>query len=234
MKSKRILVVALLMLFFQTVIFGQVPQKGQFQMPAKVDASKIPATYEFSWKYSMEINGKEGKTMVADYFLQPKAGYFAFNMASKRDMLMIMDTKQKLMISSFGSGASKMARASQIPDYSKMTKKQTTASKFKYKPLPNKTIMGYNCKGVEATNNEYVMVFYYTNEAKISFGDLFKSQQDQGASSAFEGYLKPGENALMMSMEAKNLKDKSKSTSMKCVGLQKQAFTFKKADYKFM
>ncbi|MGX7667275.1 DUF4412 domain-containing protein [Flavobacterium pedocola] len=234
MKSRFTLIASVLFMLVQTMAFAQAPQKGQFEMPAKVDASKIPASYAFSWKYSMEIKAKDGKSMIADYFLQPKAGYFAFNMAAKKDMIMIMDTKQKLMISGFGGGASKMARASQIPDYSKMNKKQGAASKFKYKPLPNKVIMGFNCKGVEATNDEYVMTFYYTNEAKVSFGDLFKSQQDQGMSSAFEGFLKPGENALMMSMDAKNLKDKSKSTSMKCVGLEKQAFTFKKADYKFM
>jgi hypothetical protein len=78
------------------------------------------------------------------------------------------------------------------------------------------------------------MVFYYTNEAKVSFSEMFKSQQNQGTPNAFVDYFKPNEKPLMLSMDYKDLKDKTKSMTMKCISLEKKALTFNKSDYQFM
>ena len=51
---------------------------------------------------------------------------------------------------------------------------------------------------------------------------------------AFAGYLKPGEKTLLMDMSMKDLKNKGKVTTMKCISLEKNAYMFNKADYKFM
>ena len=51
---------------------------------------------------------------------------------------------------------------------------------------------------------------------------------------AFSNYFKPGEKPLMMDMTMKDLKNKGKITKMKCISLEKNAYTFNKADYKFM
>jgi hypothetical protein len=136
------------------------------------------------------------------------------------------------MVSCFDKGAKKMAMASKIPDYT--TTGNTKGSKYTYKTLPNKIILGYNCRGIQATNDTSTMIFYYTNDAKISFGDMFKSQQDQSMSKAFLNFFKPEERPLMMSMEFTDLKNKAKKMSMTCVGLDKKAFTFNKSDYQFM
>lgn len=197
----------------------------------KVDPSLIPDSYTFSWKYSMEIQSDKGKAMIAEYFLEPKADYFGFNVNSN-DMFMIMDHKNKIMISTFNQNE-KMASASKMADYSELAKKETENTKFTYKTLPGKTILGYKCKGIEATNNEYVMVFYYTTDAKVSFANMFKSQQNQQMPNAFKDYFKKGENPLTMSMEMKNVKN-GQVTTMKCVGLEKNARTFTKSEYKFM
>lgn len=199
----------------------------------KVNPSKIPNKYSFSWKYSMEMKTTTGKSVVFDYLLEPNSNYYGANMhQSGSEMFMIMDMKNKLTISSFGKGSKKMAMASRIPDYTKTNEEQN--SKFTYKTLPNKTILGYNCKGVQATNSNSTMVFYYTNEAKVSFSEIFRSQQNQNTPDAFKSFFKPGEKPLMMYMEHKDLKDKSKNMSMKCIALEKEAFIFNKSDYQFM
>lgn len=199
----------------------------------KIDASKVPDKYNFSWKYSMEIKTSTGKTMKVDYLLEPNSSYYGANMdRAGSEMFMIMDMKNKLTVSTFGKGGKKMAMASKIPDYSKANEDKDL--KYTYKTIPNKVILGYNCKGIQATNTKTVMVFYYTNEAKVSFSEMFKSQQNQGLSDVFASFFKSGEKPLMMSLEYKGLTDKSKNMTMQCVSLDKKSFTFNKSDYQFM
>jgi hypothetical protein len=202
----------------------------------RVDASVVPNSYVFSWKYVMEIKSDEGKAMNADYLLEPNASYFGFNVGQDegQSMLMIMDTKNRITVSCFGSGKDKMASASKMADYSEMAKREGEKSKFTYKALPNKIFLGYNCKGIQATNDEYDIVFYYTNEAKVSFGDMFKNQKNWKMPDALAGYFKPDEKTLLMDMNMKDLKNKGKVTTMKCISLEKNAYIFNKADYKFM
>jgi hypothetical protein len=116
----------------------------------KVDVSVVPDSYNFSWKYVMEIKTDDGKTINADYLLEPEVSYFGFKVGEGKgqNMLMIMDVKNRLTVSCFGDGKDKMASASILPDYSEMANEDAAHSKFAFKTLPNKTFLGYNCKGV--------------------------------------------------------------------------------------
>lgn len=202
----------------------------------KIDASVVPDSYNFSWKYSMEIQNEKEKPVIIDYLLEPNSEYFGFNMGQSNEMLMIMDFKNKLMVTCFDKNKEKMASASKIPDYLEKNKmeKDSIQDKFTYRTLPNKIFLGYNCKGIEATNAEFVMVFYYTNDAKISFADMFKSQQKQNTPDAFKYYFKPGDKPLMMYMNMKDLKHNGRTTIMKCIAVEKNSYKFIKSDYKFI
>ncbi|CAN1558158.1 Domain of unknown function DUF4412 [Flavobacteriaceae bacterium] len=202
----------------------------------KADVSKVPNSYVFSWKYVMEIKTDEGKAMNAAYFLEPNAGYFGFNIGQKKEesTFMIMDAHNRIMVTCFGNAKEKMASASKMPDYSEMENIESEKSKFIYKAMPNKTILGYNCKGIQAINDEYDIIFYYTNDAKVSFGDLFKNQKNKKIPDAFSNYFKPGEKPLMMDMTIKDMMNKGKVSTMRCISLDKSVFVFNKADYHFM
>lgn len=199
----------------------------------KVDASAIPNSYSFSWKYSMEITTSKGKNLNFDYLLQPDASYYGSNMVQgKNSMFMIFDTKNKISISTFGKGDKKMAMASKIPDYSAMTNPKST--KMTYKPIPGKTILGYECKGMQGTNGEATITFYYTTKAPVSFSNIFHSQKSSGIPDVFKDLFKPNEKPLLLEMNYKNSTNEAMSSTMKCVGLQKENFTFNKSDYQFM
>ena len=45
----------------------------------KLDASAVPNSYNFSWKYVMEIKTDDDKAMNMDYLLETDASYFGFN-----------------------------------------------------------------------------------------------------------------------------------------------------------
>lgn len=241
MKNVKFIFSTLLALFVFNVTQAQTAEEAQKKAVEramaygknKVDASQIPAKYSFSWKYSLEIKTDSGKAIDVDYLLEPNSPYYGTSMnKAGSNMFMIMDTKNKLMVSTFDKGAKKMAMASKIPDYD--IKGTTKDSKYTYKTLPNKVILGFNCKGMQATNATSNIIFYYTTEAKVGFAELFKSQQNQNLSGAFSSFFKSGEKPLMMSMEFTDLKKNGKKMTMTCVGLKKEAFTFNKSDYQFM
>lgn len=200
----------------------------------KVDVASIPNSYPFSWEYSLEMQTANEKPMVVDYFLEPNSEYFGFKMRDTNGMFLVIDSKNKWMINTFNQEKSKMAMTSKMPDYTEMAEKADQMNEFTYKPLPDKVIMGFNCKGIQATSADSEMTFYYTNEAKVSFSDLFKAQQKKATPNALKNYFKAGDKPLMMTMTMKDLKNKGAVTTMKCIGLVKKPSEFKKSDYTFM
>lgn len=200
----------------------------------KIDASVVPDLYQFSWEYSLEIQTETEKPIIVDYFLEPNAGYFGLNMGDSNEMFMIMDAGNKLTVTCFDQKGEKVAMALRIPDYKGIVEKENKKADFSYRSLPDKIIMGYNCKGMEAVNEDYVMIFYYTNDAKVSFSNLFQSLQKQKTPDVLQYYFKSGEKPLMMMTSVKDLKKNGAITTMNCVSLEKHAFSFIKSDYKFM
>ena len=146
---------------------------------------------------------------------------------------MVMDSKNKINVATFGKSGQKMAMATKMTDIVAKAEKEAADRKFTYKPLPDKTILGYKCKGIEATDANNVIDFYFTNDAPVSFSDMFKSPAAQKIPNPIAGYFKPGDKPLMMSVDMTD-KAKGTTTSMQCKALEKKAFAFKKADYRFM
>lgn len=235
--KKKILILQTLALLIYLTSWSQTPKVNLKDMmnfsKNKVDASKIPNNYNFSWKYTMQINTSKNKTMTFDYLLEPNAAYYGTTIVqAKNTMFMILDQKNKISISTFGNGAKKMAMASKIPDYSSMTNPK--GGKLTYKSIPGKTILGYQCLGMQASNAECTMTFYYTTKAPVSFNNIFSAQQNSGLPDVFKGLFKSGEKPLLLEMDYQDLKDSKRNTTMKCIELKKENNSFKKADYQFM
>lgn len=169
-----------------------------------------------------------------DYLLNPSAEYFGFKRRETGAVFMVIDCKNKFIINAFNEEKGKMVMAAKMPDYSEMTENGNQNKEFSYKTLPDKIIMGYKCKGTHANSEDYEMVFYYTNEAKVGFSDLFRAQQKQTTLNALKNYFKAADTPLMMTMSMKDLKNKGAVTTMKCVSLVEKANSFNKSDYVFM
>lgn len=242
MKSPKTIFIAFLSLFMSNYIVAQQPTEAQKKAMQnammygknKVDAASIPSKYDFSWKYTLAMKTSSGKEMNIDYFLQPNASYYGANMNQKdSEMFMIMDTKSRLMVNSFNKSGKKIAMASKIPDNIDSSTSANT-KKYTYKKLPNKTFLGFSCKGLEATSSDSKIIIYYTDEAKVGFSEMFKSQQNNSLPAAIKNIFKPGQKALTMFMDYTDLKEKSKNMTMTCTSLKQQSHTFNKSDYQFM
>ncbi|WP_111309954.1 DUF4412 domain-containing protein [Confluentibacter sediminis] len=198
----------------------------------KADPNLIASSYDFSWKYSLKMTSKEGD-MVFDYYLKPGAAYFGFTSATMENMFTVMDNKNKVTTIFMQTQGNNMAMVNKMPDDLDLEEAKDTSASFNFTQLPDKTINGYHCKGVKATNDEYEMVMYFTNEAEVSFDDIYKNQQTK-IPVQLKDYFDPKDKILMISMDMKGLKNKKLDAKMECVGLEKISKDIKKSDYKFM
>ena len=198
----------------------------------KADPSLVAENYDFTWKYSLKMSTKDGE-IVFDYYLKPEASYFGFTSAIMNNMFTVMDNKHHIMAMFMKSEGNNIGMVSQMPDDLDLESAKAESEKFTFETLPEKTINGYRCKGVRATSDEYEMVMYFTNEAEVSFDDLYKNSKTK-IPVQLKDYFNPDDKVLMITMDMKNLKNEKQSATMECIGLEEVKKTISKSDYKFM
>jgi len=204
----------------------------------KVEPSLIPDYYNFSWKYSMLMKTNQGD-ITFDYFLQPGESYFGFNMptmenkAAMGDLFMVMDNGRKITITFIKSDKNSMAMASSMPDDLDFEDTNDKAGDFNYEILPDKKIMGYTCKGVKATSEDYEMTMYFTTEAPVSFNDIYKNKQSN-IPEGLKKYFKENERSLMLEMQMTDRKKSKNNATMECIGLEEVQKQIDKSNYNFM
>ena len=211
---------------FDTNPFGRGPGKQ------KADPSLVANSYDFTWKYSLKMSTKDGE-IVFDYFLKPDVSYFGFTSAAMDNMFNVMDTDNNIMVMFLTSDGNQMGMVTQMPEDLDMEESNAESKKFKFETLPEKTINGYHCKGVKATSEAYEMLMYFTNEAEVSFDDIFKNGKTK-IPVELKDYFNPDDKVLMISMDMKDLKNEKQSAKMECIGLEEVQKSIKKSDYKFM
>ncbi|WP_027125888.1 DUF4412 domain-containing protein [Gelidibacter mesophilus] len=197
----------------------------------KADPSLVASSYDFTWKYSLKMSTAEGE-IVFDYYLKPDAPYFGFTSAMMANMFTVMDNEHNIMAMFMGSDGNNIGMVNKMPDLDIDEVNQET-EKFTFETLPNKTINGYDCKGVKAVNDGYEMIMYFTTDAEVSFDDIYKNSKTK-IPDALKDYFNPDDKVLMIHMDMKNLKNKKENATMECIGLEEVKKSIKKADYKFM
>lgn len=198
----------------------------------KADPNLVANSYDFTWKYTLKMTTKDGD-IVFDYYLKPGAPYFGFTSAVMENMFTVMDNGNKVTAMFMASQGNNIGMVTQMPDDLDLEEAKDESAKFTFETLPDKTINGYYCKGVKATSDEHEMLMYFTNEAKVSFDDIFKNKAAK-MPVQLKDYFNPDDKVLMIYMDMKNLKKKKECATMECVGLEEVSKTIRKSDYKFM
>lgn len=198
----------------------------------KADASLVADAYDFTWKYSLKMTTKDGE-IVFDYYLKPEATYFGFTSATMERMFTVMDNANNVTVMFMETKDNNIGMVTQLPSDLDLDKANDETASFNFETLPNKTINGYNCKGVKATNEDYEMIMYFTNETAVSFDDIYKNKTTK-IPVELKDYFDPNDNVLMMSMDMKNLKNKKLDAKMECIGLEEVQKLISKSEYKFM
>ncbi|MGB7786070.1 MAG: DUF4412 domain-containing protein [Salinimicrobium sp.] len=197
----------------------------------QVSIDEVPAQYDFNWKYNARINTTQGD-MEMIYRLKNKAPYMGVEMHQGTDVFMVMDTKNDLMAMFFESQGSKMLMASRMK-----SKQASSEEEFykdaKIKQIAGKKILGYNCDGYEVETDDHLVKFYITNEADVSFTQMYQYEKSKLPPAIKEEWLKSG-NGLLMEMQMIDKKSPSNNASMVCTGLKKEAMIINKSNYQSM
>ncbi|MBA6153163.1 DUF4412 domain-containing protein [Gelidibacter maritimus] len=197
----------------------------------KADPALVADTYDFTWKYTLKMATKEGE-IVFDYYLKPDVAYFGFTSAMMNNMCTVMDNDQNVMAIFMDSKGNNIGMVNQIPEID-IEDADEASENFTFETLPDKTINGFDCKGVKAVNDGYEMTMYFITDAEISFDDIYKNSKTK-IPDALKDYFNPEDKVLMIHMDMKNLKKEKESATMECIGLEEIHKTINKSDYKFM
>ena len=208
-----------------------------FNMPTQSDAKysvkDLPAAYNFSWKYDVEMQTKKGKSITITYFLEPNASYQGMVMGDiKSDMFMVMDFDKEMMLTLMEAGGSKIGQAMNMPkeDFADAEEK---LGDYEITPLPNQVIAGYNCKGLQMKNKDYLIKYYFTNDVPLTLNGMNKGKEDAKLAKILNG-INVKDPGLMMKMDMTDLRDKKNNMIMECKSVVKSAKIISRADYKFM
>lgn len=209
-------------------------KKGTKETNKKTASKKLPSSYEFDYQYRLTMTTTQGK-MDIDYFLKPNAPYMGTKMNQGVEIFMVMDGDSNTNYMFMNSGGSKIATATSL-NGNDIINSSSRDDDYIITDLPPKTILGYNCIGKQMENDEYLIKMYFTTEAKVSFNDVFKSDNDRFPD-ALKAHFKEGDNTILMYMDMVDKKNKGKKSSsgtMECTLLQPNKFTFSTAGYTLM
>lgn len=196
----------------------------------RIDPAELPASYDFDWQYTLNMDTSQGN-MDMTYLLKEDAPYVGIIMPEMADMTMVMDNEKGHMVMFMNSGGTKMLTATKLDleAAAEGTDMDNPYADIEYQEIAPKEIMGYTCKGYKASTEEYDFTFYVTDEAGISFNDVFSNQKNMPKNFDPE-WLKNG-TGLMMEMNMTDKKDPKKNVTMTCTSIAKKDFSVKKGDY---
>ncbi len=200
---------------------------------AKTSINDLPASYNFGWKYEVQIQTQNNKPMNMTYFLQPNASYQGMLLGDiKSDMFMIMDFDRQLMLTLMEAGGSKMGQIMNIPKNDGESADENFGD-YQTSPLPDQMIAGYKCKGMQLKNKDYLIKYYFTNDVPLNLYGMNRDKKDQKLAEVING-INSKDPGLMMKMDMTDLKNKKNNMVMECKSLVKSQKTISKKDYKFM
>lgn len=196
------------------------PDFSKLANPAgkKVDMSKLPDAYHFSYLYRLKMNTSEGD-IVFDYYLKPNEPYMGAKMDVGMDMTMVFDEGNNVMLTIVNG----MPIATEMdPGETFDDEDLEIYNDYTFTELPNREFLGYDCMGRQMENDEYKFIVYIAPDVEASFGNVFKSDLAK-LPPAMQATAKEYENGLMMYMEMhdkKNKKRKNTSGTMECLAFE--------------
>lgn len=247
MKTKIILSM-MLSLFMSVTIEAQDPTQEILRgiMGGKnKKAENLPDTYAFDWEFktNMELVGKkksDNGVYKMNYFINTNNDYYAIEYENEEikqsggKSIMVLDFKSEAMVILSEYGDQKMAMMSKLKDPLKKKIKDKDRN-YTFKEIGTKSILGYECYGIQIENNKSLATLWFTLDAPVNFSAFFAFSSE----AAPKGFSDPQlfdvlkDEALLMEM---HMTDKKKKQSMKmtAISLEKKRTEFHKKDYDFM
>ena len=207
-----------------------------FAMPntaSKTSVEGLPSSYNFSWKYDVQIQSQNDQPLMMTYFLQPNASYQGMVLGDiKSDMFVIMDFEREMLLTLMEAGGSKMAQAMSFPKNAEESADENLGD-YEISSLLDLVIAGYKCRGMQMKNKEYIIKYYFTNDVPLTLNGMNRDKKDAKLTKIING-INSKDSGLMMKMDMTDLKNKKHNIVMECKSLTRSQKTILKKDYKFM
>ena len=182
-------------------------------------AENLPDTYAFEWEFktNMEITGKKKSKNVnydMNFLLNTNKDYYAMQVDSEEmkkmgSPPMIFDFKSEVLVMFMSMGGQQKAMLQKLKDPASK-KIRDKDRNYTYKEIGTKTILEYECYGMEIENKNSLVTLWFTLDAPVNFSAFFAFSSE----AAPEGFSDPQlfdvlkEEALLMEMEMINKKKK--------------------------
>ncbi|MFN2262023.1 MAG: hypothetical protein ABR595_08175 [Psychroflexus sp.] len=207
---------------------GEIHQKEntnrQSAQKSKQDL-KVRDQYVFHRKIDMEIQA-EGQTMMMETYINENENYSGIKISQGMEMMSISDPENNLSLNLMENAGQKIAQKSKLNQGD-----NEDLGTFEVEDLPDKTIMGYNCKGKRVESEKVVMKIYYTSELGFGFNAL-DTNPDQIPESLKDEFNFEDEY-FMMSMDMTVKSGEKIDAKMRCKNIEKVELTYNISDYKF-
>ncbi len=196
------------------------PDFSKLTNPAgkKVDMSKLPDAYHFTYLYRLKMTTSEGD-IDFDYYLNPDESYMGAKINMGMDMSMVFDEGNNVLLT-FVNG---MPIATELDSGEAFDDEDLDIyNDYTITELPNREFLGYDCIGRQMENDEYKFIMYIAPDVEAGFGNVFKTDLAK-MPPAMQATAKEYENGLMMYMEMhdkKNKRKKNTSGTMECLAFE--------------
>lgn len=208
---------------------------------SNVDPSSLPKSYEFDWRYTLEMSHEKGD-MKFHYFLSEGGGAFGSRPEMTQganamsNMLMIIDPTLSLTTILMNNGGRKTGTVMSNPDVVREAAQDSSLSDYEFKEIGTKQILGFTCQGFQMENEDTRMIMYVAFDTPVSFNSLYSGSNSKQMPKGFDSRWldKIGDNSLMMEMDFHNKKKQKQRVKMSCVALEKEPLLIDVSQYEFL
>jgi hypothetical protein len=197
-----------------------------------VDPSEIPAGYDFDWEYTLKMNTSQGE-MDMVYHIKENSPYVGMKIPQAENMFTVLDNKRNMTVLYMNSEGNKMVMATRFDISEEDMETDNSYEEMKFEEIGKKTILGYECQGYRSENAENVFTFYVTDEAGVSFRNLYQENQKNIPEGLNADWIRDG-TGLIMEMQMKDKKNADKNVTMTCTGIEKKPFSVDTSEYQSM
>ena len=223
----------------------RTPNINPLMGSGKNAAKNLLETYAFDWEFKTNMiitrkNKSKNTETVMNFFLNTNRDYYGMDVENE-DMkksggqaVMVFDFKSESMVMFANYGSQKMGMVNKLKDPSQKEVSDKDRN-YTFKEIGSKTILGYECFGMEVENKDNKVKLFFTLDAPVNFSAFFAFSEK----TAPKGFSDPQlfeilkEEALLMEMEMIN-KKKNETMQMIPISLEQKKTKFHKKDYQFM
>ncbi|WP_029034454.1 DUF4412 domain-containing protein [Salinimicrobium terrae] len=197
-----------------------------------VNPSEIPESYDFDWEYTLQMKTTEGE-MDMIYYIKEDAPYVGIKVPQAENMFTVLDNKRDMTVMYMNSEGNKMVMATKINVSEEDMETDNSYENMEFEEIGTKTILGYECQGYRSENAENIFEFYVTDEAGVSFTDIYQENQQNVPKGLKADWIKDS-TGLLMAMEMMDKKNPEKNVTMTCTGIEKSPFSINTSEYQSM